>query len=100
MCGRSWDTCGNGLRPDAHAGGAKTHLAMVTWPAFDVERTGFSRSAIGVKRIAVRLLIVLVARQLTAHTHANDVPARFDASTARRAIGIERTRHALHAGKR
>jgi len=88
------------LWPDAHAGGSKTHLAMVTRAAFDVERTGFSRGAIGVKRIAVRLLIVLVARKLTAHAHANDVPARFDAFTARRAIGIERTRHALHAGKR
>ena len=73
---------------------------MAAGSTFDIERAGFSGGTIGVERIAIRLLIILVARKLPACTHADHLPARPNTFAARRAVGIERAGCSLRTGKR
>src|ERR1700733_4662632 len=93
-------TRSNSLLANANPGRPQAHLAMVTRATIDVEGTGFSGCAVWVKRIRIRLLIVLVARELTPRTHAVDASARLDAFAAGRTVGIECACHGLGAGKR
>jgi len=78
----------------------QTQIATVVRAAFNIELAGFSGSTIGVKWIAVRLLVVLIARKLATGAHTVDPPAWLDAFAARRAVGIECACHGLRAGKR
>lgn len=72
---------------------------MVAGATLDVERTGLSSGAVGVKRVAIRYPVILIAWKLTAGTHANDAPAWFETFAAGRAVGIKRTCHRVDGGK-
>jgi hypothetical protein len=90
----------SGLFAHAHPVDPQTQITMVAGTTFNIELAGFSGAAIGVKRIAVRLLVVFIAGKLAAGAHAIDPPAWLDAFAARRAVGIECACHGLRAGKR
>ena len=77
----------------------QTQLALTALAAFDVKRTGFSCSPIGIKRIAVGFLIISIARKLAARTHTDDPSCRLDAFAARRTVGVERAGHGLRVRK-
>lgn len=75
--------CERYLLANAHTIDSRTHLTMIAGTAFNVERTSFSGSTIGVERIAVGYLVVLVAGKLPAGAHAENASARLDAFAAR-----------------
>jgi len=62
---------------------------MAVWSTVDVERASVSCSAIGIKWIVKRLLIISVARKVTAGTHPGYKSLRLDTLTARRTISVE-----------
>jgi hypothetical protein len=89
-----------GLFAHANPVDPQPQITTVVRTTFNIELAGFSGSAIGVKWIAVRLLVVLIARKLAAGAHTIDPPAWLDAFAARRAVGVECACHGLRARKR
>lgn len=77
------------LRANTDAIYAGAHSAMAPRPTFDIERAGFAYGTIRIKRIAIGLLIVPVARESSSCTHTKNLTGRPGTVTARRTIGIK-----------
>jgi hypothetical protein len=63
------------LRADTHPVYTRTHCAVVSRPAFNIERAGFACGTIRIKRVAIGLLVVPITGESASRTNTQNLTA-------------------------